>query len=213
MPGSLRSTELAYKARERIPDLAVLFTSGYTEDAMSTSGRLAPNIELLPKPYTRETLARKVRHVLGNTAQRQSGRGERRRSAIAAARPAPRKKFRVLVCEDDAAIRESFIEMLQSMGHEATPTANGRAALSVLSLICPDILLTDVGLPDITGTTLAQQALAQLPSLSVIFASGTAVDPAVPGYRRAGTLLKPFTFDALFAAVSAIETGTEAGAQ
>ena len=74
MPGPLRSAELAAKARERIPGLAVLFTSGYTENAMSTGGRLEPNIELLPKPYTREALARKVRHVLANAAHRQSVR-------------------------------------------------------------------------------------------------------------------------------------------
>jgi CheY-like chemotaxis protein len=64
MPGPLKSPELARRARERLPDLAVLFTSGYTEDAIMHGGRLDPGVELLPKPYTREALARKIRHVL-----------------------------------------------------------------------------------------------------------------------------------------------------
>ena len=38
MPGPMKSTELARKVRERIPNLAVLFTSGYTEDAFAGSG-------------------------------------------------------------------------------------------------------------------------------------------------------------------------------
>jgi PAS domain S-box-containing protein len=204
MPGTLRSADLANKARERIPGLAVLFTSGYTENAMSTAGRLDPNVELLPKPYSREALARKVRHVLGNAAQRQANRGAR--PAPPPARTNPKKQLRILVCEDDPAISESVLDMLRAMGHEPTPAASGRAALSILALATPDVLLTDIGLPDMSGTALAQQALARVPALAVIYASGTAVDAAVPGYRVAGTLTKPFTFDALFRAVAAAES-------
>ena len=64
MPGTLRSPELARKARERLPGIAVLFTSGYTENGIVHGGRLDPGVELLSKPYTREALARKIRYVL-----------------------------------------------------------------------------------------------------------------------------------------------------
>jgi PAS domain S-box-containing protein len=205
MPGPLRSADLANKARERIPGLAVLFTSGYTENAVSTAGRLDPNIELLPKPYSREALARKVRHVLTSAAQKHSGRTRRGPAVIGTPRPAAKKRLRILVCEGDSVICESLVEMLRSMGHVATPAANGRAALSILALGSPDILLTDVDLPDMPGTTLAEQAVSRLADLSVIYASGAAVGPGVAGYRAAGTLIKPFTFGALFAAVSAVE--------
>jgi CheY-like chemotaxis protein len=40
MPGPLRSPELARKAKERLPQLSVLFTSGYTENAIVHGGRL-----------------------------------------------------------------------------------------------------------------------------------------------------------------------------
>jgi two-component SAPR family response regulator len=62
--GALKSPELARKARERLPNIAVLFTSGYTENAIVHGGRLDAGVELLPKPYTREALARKLRLVL-----------------------------------------------------------------------------------------------------------------------------------------------------
>ncbi|WP_156949773.1 hybrid sensor histidine kinase/response regulator [Simplicispira psychrophila] len=64
MPGRLRSPELARIARERQPHMAVLFTSGYAQDAIVHSGRLDPGLDLLGKPYTQDALARKIRHVL-----------------------------------------------------------------------------------------------------------------------------------------------------
>ena len=68
MPGTLRSPELARKARERLPKIAVLFTSGFTENAIVHGGRLDPGVELLPKPYTREALAQKIRSMLSSLA-------------------------------------------------------------------------------------------------------------------------------------------------
>ena len=66
MPGKIASTELARQARLLLPQLAVLFTSGYTQDAIMQGGRLEPGVELLSKPYRREDLARRIRHLLAN---------------------------------------------------------------------------------------------------------------------------------------------------
>jgi two-component system cell cycle sensor histidine kinase/response regulator CckA len=46
------------------PDLKILFTSGYTDDAITHHGVLEEGVEFLPKPYTLATLARKVRQLL-----------------------------------------------------------------------------------------------------------------------------------------------------
>ena len=46
------------------PDLKVLFTSGYTDDAISHHGVLEPGVEFLAKPYTPASLASKVRELL-----------------------------------------------------------------------------------------------------------------------------------------------------
>lgn len=64
MAGPISGRKLAERAAEIRPALRVLFTSGYTENAIVHNGRLDPGVELLSKPYGRERLAAKVRHVL-----------------------------------------------------------------------------------------------------------------------------------------------------
>ena len=64
MPGALRSPELARLARSVLPDIAVLFTSGYPRGGIVHGGRLDAGLELLSKPYRREDLARKVGQML-----------------------------------------------------------------------------------------------------------------------------------------------------
>jgi CheY-like chemotaxis protein len=56
--------ELAEKAIQRRPSLRVLFTTGYTRNAIIHNGRLDATVQLLGKPYTQQDLARKVRQVL-----------------------------------------------------------------------------------------------------------------------------------------------------
>lgn len=67
MPGELRSPDLAKRATDRLPGLKVLFTSGYTANAIVHGGRLDAGVQLLTKPYSREALARKLRAVISRT--------------------------------------------------------------------------------------------------------------------------------------------------
>ena len=56
--------KLADEARRRRPDLKVLFTTGYTRNAIVHNGTLDPGVEMIGKPSTIEELAVKVRQVL-----------------------------------------------------------------------------------------------------------------------------------------------------
>jgi PAS domain S-box-containing protein len=64
MPGSMNGRELADEVVKRRPGMKVLFTSGYTEDAIFHHGRLDPGVLLLAKPYTKSEIARMIRHAL-----------------------------------------------------------------------------------------------------------------------------------------------------
>ncbi|TVQ90732.1 MAG: PAS domain S-box protein [Deltaproteobacteria bacterium] len=64
MPGGMSGPQLAARVRERSPDIGILYTSGYTENAIVHQGRLDEGVHLLTKPYNRQALARKVRKAL-----------------------------------------------------------------------------------------------------------------------------------------------------
>jgi CheY-like chemotaxis protein len=64
MPGGIDGPTLARKAREMQPPLRVLFTSGYSENAIIHNGRLDEGVQLLSKPYSRKALARKIGEAL-----------------------------------------------------------------------------------------------------------------------------------------------------
>lgn len=66
MPGPLRGPELAREAKRIAPEIVVLFTSGYTQNAIERGGRLDPDIHLLSKPYRREQLAQTLRQLLAS---------------------------------------------------------------------------------------------------------------------------------------------------
>jgi signal transduction histidine kinase/CheY-like chemotaxis protein len=187
MPGPLRSPELARKARERIPNIAVLFTSGYTENAIVHGGRLDAGVELLGKPYTREALARKVRHVLGNEAQ------HRIVGPCGEAAPVPADPLTVLLVEDDDLIRSNTAEILAAQGHAVVQAPDAEAALAALAEAAVDVLVTDVGLPRVSGIELALAARRGRPDLALVFASGDEAATAEAGLDRAVMLIKPYT--------------------
>ena len=64
MPGSMTSRQMVERALHLQPEIKVLFTSGYTQNAIVHHGRLDEGVHLLSKPYKRDELARKLRSLL-----------------------------------------------------------------------------------------------------------------------------------------------------
>ena len=194
MPGPVRSTELARQAQARFPNVAVLFTSGYTQDSIVHNGRLDPNVDLLSKPYTREALARKVRQVLNAQQQR-----NRTRATFATGNAAAVKvdepvtpTYRVLLVEDDFLIRMSTADMLSDLGHQIEEAGSAEEALSLLKAGKFDVLMTDLGLPGLSGGEFARKARELAPDIGVIFATGRDRIPDDGAVEGALLLKKPF---------------------
>jgi CheY-like chemotaxis protein len=68
MPGGMNGRELAEAIARQRPNVKVLYTSGYTENAIVHHGRLDPGVALLNKPYRKKDLAEKLRQVLDRSA-------------------------------------------------------------------------------------------------------------------------------------------------
>lgn len=73
MPGGMTGPQLAEAARALRPGLAVLYTSGYTENAIVHHGRLDEGVSLLQKPYRKRELAAKLHAVLNEARTRDDG--------------------------------------------------------------------------------------------------------------------------------------------
>lgn len=77
MPGGMSGRELADTVRQSYPEIPVLFSSGYTENAIVHHGRLDPGVYLLQKPYRRQELAAMVRKVIDEKSRGSQGPGGR----------------------------------------------------------------------------------------------------------------------------------------
>jgi PAS domain S-box-containing protein len=64
MPGGMNGRELAEEATRRLPKLKVLFTTGYTRNAIVHHGRLDANVHMIGKPYLLADLSAKLREIL-----------------------------------------------------------------------------------------------------------------------------------------------------
>lgn len=199
MPGNLRSTDLARRAIAAHPHLGVLFSSGYTQNAIVHAGRLDEGVELLSKPYGRDSLARKVRQVLDDR-QAQAAAPETNPSIGNA------RTLRVLAVEDEAMIRMVLVDMLAELGYEVAEAGGVAQARTLLETTDFDVLVTDITLPDGSGIDLALEATSQKPSLGVVVASGLAAD-ATTWPAAWIVLAKPYNEDALKSAI--VQTGLD----
>jgi len=194
MPGNVRSPDLARHARELLPQVQILFTSGYAEDAIVHDGRLDSGVALLSKPYRQETLARKVRAMFDRTAPVMPD---------PVATP-PAASYRILVVEDNLDAQHLVCELLESLGHSVEGHTNGETALTALAGGEFDVLFTDVSLPGISGVELARRARVAQPALHIVFASGYGNVVTKNAGVEAFSLPKPFDLEQLEAVLALI---------
>lgn len=190
MPGAISSPELAGEARRVLPDLAVLFTSGYARDAIVHGGRLDEGIHLLSKPFRNEELAHRLRQLLDD-GNEDAPVHETERDTEGRSGPRPR----VLLVEDELLIRDWIAEMLRDLGHEVEEADSAEEALARLERGGIGVLVTDIGLPGRSGEELAADAARLDPSLRVVLATGrgrTDLDAEKLGCAALEYLGKPY---------------------
>jgi CheY-like chemotaxis protein len=112
---------------------------------------------------------------------------------------------RVMVVDDEAAIRDLVSTMLQDEGYDVVAARNGAEALELLSETPPDLLLTDWMMPILDGRGLLDQLREQphLDGLAVVVMSA-AVRPDVESGTIAAFLPKPFDITLLLDIVTSI---------
>jgi len=117
----------------------------------------------------------------------------------------PNPRQRILVVEDDAAIRRVNTEILICSGFQVDTAEDGAAAWEALQVKEYDLMVTDNNMPRVTGVELIQKVQTAGMALPVILATGALPEFAHHGsLQPAVTLLKPYTLHELLAAVKKV---------
>jgi CheY-like chemotaxis protein len=85
-----------------------------------------------------------------------------------------RARPRVLVVDDEGLIADSVAEILNRNGYEATARYSGKSAIQYVEEECPDIVVSDVIMPDYNGIQLAKAVRMQCPETRILLLSGNA---------------------------------------
>lgn len=117
---------------------------------------------------------------------------------------------RILVAEDDDAVRGFVARALALQGHEVTAVTDGVHALEALAGDRYDLLLTDIVMPGLDGIALALKVAKSYPGLPVLLMTGYAAERQRAHNLDAliaRVLLKPFTLKEVCAAVAEVLAG------
>jgi len=148
---NINGRDLAALFAKTRPTTKVLFMSGYTDDAIVRHGILEEGIAYLQKPFTPQSLARKVRGVLD----------------AGSARPA-----RVLVVDDHEDVRISLRRILEDAGHVVLDAVDGATAIGLLRDAKVDLVITDLFMPGQDGIVTIRRIRKEYPAVKIIAMSG-----------------------------------------
>jgi len=109
----------------------------------------------------------------------------------------------VLVIDDEAPVRELVADVLAAQGHRVTTATGGREGLERFDAGHFDLVITDLGMPDMTGWDVVRGIRARRPETPVVLVTGWGEVIETPeGVRVDGIISKPFDVHTLNAAVS-----------
>jgi two-component system cell cycle sensor histidine kinase/response regulator CckA len=149
MPG-MTGRELASRLLATRPEMKVLYVSGYTADVIGREGVLEPGVAYLPKPFTPAQLSIKVREVLGQS----------------------KSVGRILVLDDDDAVRGMLQQALSEAGYEVRSAGDGRAGMRLVAEQEFDLVLTDLVMPDQEGIETIRELRRDYPGIRIVAMSG-----------------------------------------
>ncbi|MCB5260152.1 MAG: response regulator [Candidatus Cloacimonetes bacterium] len=117
---------------------------------------------------------------------------------------------KILVIEDDDSFRNVLVQMLSKAGYDVRQAGEGNQALEVCAQFNPDLVITDIIMPDKEGLETIQELLELCPSIKIIAMSGggkfgpNSYLPLAEKLGAKATLQKPFMRDELLSTISSV---------
>lgn len=119
----------------------------------------------------------------------------------------------ILVVEDEADLRELIVDEMESMGHSVTVARHGREALTCLGTKEPQIILSDINMPDMNGCDFRREMIEKFSHLGhvpFVFVSAYAERDDIADAMDVGAdhfITKPIDFDSLRELVQSLVGG------
>jgi signal transduction histidine kinase len=114
-------------------------------------------------------------------------------AAAVPARPAAKTSARVVLVDDDNAVREVTAALLRDEGYIVHEAGSGGAALALLDRTGPvDLIIIDFAMPGMSGAELARYVQLKRPALPVLFVTGFAERASLTGVNDGHIVSKPF---------------------
>ncbi|WP_439588586.1 response regulator [Hydrogenophaga sp.] len=120
--------------------------------------------------------------------------------------------MRILYVEDNRELRETIGMLMEADGHEVTACSTAEDALVLDAREPFDLLMSDAGLPGLSGTELARRLLAADPQRWVVLCSGYELGSYPQEWGpNVRTLLKPFELEDLEQLLSTVSAALDGG--
>ena len=149
MPGS-NGREVATRIKAARPLIKIIFMSGYSAPFMADRGLLDPGVTYIQKPFSPESLATRVREVLGTASP----------------------KGTILVVDDEPGVRHALRKFLTGAGYNVLDAASGVEAVERLPSSGIDVVILDLGMPERENIETLRMLRKAHPELKVIVMSG-----------------------------------------
>ncbi|MBS0222923.1 MAG: response regulator [Proteobacteria bacterium] len=179
LPGGLDGKVLGKRVRMLRPSLPVLIMTAYAASSLIHDGRVDADVDLLTKPFTRETLANRVRELLDRNEQRDN------------------RTLHILLVEDEVLVRMYAAQTLGALGFAVEEAGTFQEACTKMDHLGDSLTVTivDLGLPDRPGEELIAEIRLRHPTVPIILTTGYA-DAALQQRILQDTMLqlvsKPF---------------------
>ena len=116
--------------------------------------------------------------------------------------------MQILLVEDDHALAKALQQALQKQSHTVNEVGSGEAALHIINIETPDIVILDLGLPDMDGIDVLKNVRKKHPDLPILVLTARAqLDDRIIGLDSGADdyLAKPFEMTELFARLRVLE--------
>ena len=116
---------------------------------------------------------------------------------------------KILIVDDEPFMIDMMLLILTELGYEVSTAGNGKEGLRILESVQPDLVITDIVMPDMEGIEFLRALAKERKNLPVIVMSGHAIGMkflnSAHAFGAKATLQKPFTPGQLSEAITAVE--------